>query len=248
MKKQQSQLPIRQQIIDPSTMDAIISIKSSRIEKQDNYKGVITWFSFCVSILAIILVFEWKSFDDGSLVQLTSIESEFEDLLDIPQTQQPPPPKPALQQPVVIEVPDDEEIEEDIEIDLDIEMHEDDVIEEIIAVDAPPEEEAEQIWQIVEETPTPQGGLPAFYKYLSKNLQYPSQARRMGIEGRVFMVFVVEKDGSLTDIQVMKGIGAGCDEESVRVLKDAPKWNPGKQRGNPVRVRYTFPIVFKLAK
>ena len=68
----------------------------------------------------------------------------------------------------------------------------------------------------------------------------------MGIEGRVFMIFVVEKDGSLTDVSVLKGIGAGCDEESIRVLKNAPKWNPGKQRGNPVRVRFNFPIAFKL--
>ena len=68
----------------------------------------------------------------------------------------------------------------------------------------------------------------------------------MGIEGRVFMSFVVEKDGSLTDIVVMEGIGAGCDEESIRVLKNAPKWNPGKQRGVPVRVRYSFPIIFRL--
>ena len=58
--------------------------------------------------------------------------------------------------------------------------------------------------------------------------------------------FVVEKDGSLTDVSVQKGIGAGCDEESIRVIKNAPKWNPGKQRGNPVRVRFSFPIVFKL--
>ena len=125
-------------------------------------------------------------------------------------------------------------------------MDEEDIIENIDAFEKMPDEEVDHIWQIVEETPTPMGGLSAFYKYLSKNLQYPAQARRMGIEGRVFMVFVVEKDGSLTDIQVLKGIGAGCDEESVRVLKDAPKWKPGKQRGNPVRVRFTFPIVFKL--
>ena len=246
MKRQQSHLPARQENIKPTTIEAIISAKSERIDKQEQYKGVITWFSFCVSILAIILVFEWKSFEQGSLVQLTSIAGEFEDLLDIPQTQQPPPPKPAVQQPVVIEVPDDEEIEEDIEFDLDISMNEDDIIEEIVAFDEPEEEVAETIHQIVEEMPTPQGGLSAFYKYLNKNLKYPAQARRLGIDGRVYMHFVVEKDGSLTDVSVQKGIGAGCDEESIRVIKNAPKWNPGKQRGNPVRVRFSFPIVFKL--
>ena len=246
MKKQQARFPVSQESIESSTIDSIISVKSSRIEKQEKYKGVITWFSFCVSILAIILVFEWKSFDQGSMVQLTSLGGDFEDLVDIPQTQQPPPPKPTVQQPVVIEVPDDEEIEEDIEFDLDINMNEDDLIEEIIAFEEPEEEVAETIHQIVEVMPTPKGGLSAFYRYLNKNLNYPTQARRMGIDGRVYMHFVVEKDGSLTDVSVQKGIGAGCDEESIRVIKNAPKWNPGKQRGNPVRVRFSFPIVFRL--
>ena len=235
-----------QNLIEPSSIESIITVKSVRVEKQEKYKGVITWFSFCVSILGIILVFEWKSFEEGSMVQLSSLTGNFEDLVDIPLTQQPPPPKHALQQPVVIEVPNDEEIEEDIEFDLDIDMNEDDIIEEIVAYDAPPDEVAETIHQIVEEMPSPAGGLSAFYKYLNNNLKYPASARRMGIEGRVFMVFVVEKDGSLTDITVLKGIGAGCDEESQRVLENAPKWNPGKQRGNPVRVRFNFPIVFKL--
>jgi len=227
-------------------MDNLIKAKSERIEERNRYKHLITWLSFCISISFIIIVFEWKTFDEGSLVELASLTDQFEDILDVPATQQPPPPPPAVQQPIVIEVPDEEEIEEDIAIDLDIEMTEDQVIEEIVAFDEPEEEEAETIFQIVEETPTPEGGFQAFYKYLNKNLNYPAQARRMGIEGKVFLSFVVEKDGSITDIKVMKGIGAGCDEESVRVLKNAPKWTPGKQRGKPVRTRFSFPFIFKL--
>lgn len=232
--------------LTPLMVNDIINVKSERHTRNEQNKHVIKWFSFCISILAIILVFEWRTYDAGSVVQLASLNDSFEDMLDIPVTQQPPPPPPAVQQPVVIEVPDDEEIEEEISIDLDIEMTEDQVIEEIVAFEAPEEEVAETIHQIVEEMPAPVGGLSAFYKYLNKNLQYPGQARRMGIEGRVYMLFVVEKDGTLTDITVQKGIGAGCDEESIRVLKNAPRWNPGKQRGRPVRVRYSFPIIFKL--
>ncbi len=78
-------------------------------------------------------------------------------------------------------------------------------------------------------------------------MKYPSQARRMGIEGRVYLQFVVDRDGSITDIQAVKGIGAGCDEEAVRVMKTVPKFKPGKQRGVPVRVRMVMPISFKLA-
>ena len=235
-----------QKTINSALVEEIINVKSDRIKRRESTKYVYTWFSFCLSIAAIIYVFEWKTFDEGSLVQLTSLVDNFEDLVDVPVTQQPPPPPPAIQQPMIIEVSDEEEIEEDIVIDLDIAMNEDDVIEEIIIFDAPEEEVAETIHQIVEEMPSPIGGLAAFYSYLNKNLYYPAQARRMGIEGRVFMIFVVEKDGSLTDVSVLKGIGAGCDEESIRVLKNAPKWNPGKQRGNPVRVRFNFPIAFKL--
>jgi protein TonB len=230
----------------PKIIGEVIKAKSDRIYRRERIKQVVTWFSFCLSISAIIIVFELKTYEKGSVVQLASINDQFEDILDIPQTQQPPPPPPAIQQPVIIEVPNEEEIDEEISIDLDIEMTEDQVIEDIIAFDEPEKEEAETIFQIVEETPSPQGGLQAFYRYLGKNLKYPAQARRMGVEGRVFLSFVVEKDGSLTDIQVMKGIGAGCDEESIRVMSNAPKWNPGKQRGVPVRVRYSFPIIFKL--
>lgn len=145
--------------IEASVIDSIIHAKSDRMQKQERYKGMISGFSFCLSIFAIVLVFEWKSFYQGSMVQLTSLGGEFEDLIDVPLTQQPPPPPPAVQQPVVIEVPDDEEIEEEIKIDLDISMEEDDVIEEIVAFAEPEEEIAETIFKIVEVMPSPQGGL-----------------------------------------------------------------------------------------
>ena len=88
--------------------------------------------------------------------------------------------------------------------------------------------------------------MPAFYEFVGKKLKYPAQARRMGIEGKVFVEFVIERDGTITDVKAIKGIGAGCDEEAVRVLQTAPKWKPGKQRGKPVRQRMVFPIAFKL--
>ena len=168
--------------------------------------------------------------------------------MEIPQTEQMQPPPPQIQSPQVIEVAD-EEIVEEIRVDLDIEMTEDTKIEEVVfdnTAEVIPEEKADEIFTIVEEQPSPQGGLQAFYKYVGENLQYPAQARRMGIEGRVFVQFVVEKDGSLTDIQAVKGIGGGCDQEAIRVISEAPKWKPGKQRGRPVRVRMVLPIMFKL--
>lgn len=199
-----------------------------------------------ISLLLMILAFENKIYDDGSLVNLNAQAEDFEDLMDIPQTQQPPPPPPKKVQPVIIEVPDEEVIEEEIEIDLDVEMTEETVIEEVVFEDAPEEEEADEIFTIVEDQPLPIGGMTAFYQYIQKRLKYPAQARRMGIEGKVFVQFVVDKDGTLTDVKAVKGIGAGCDVEAEKVIRGAPKWKPGKQRGRSVKVRMILPITFKL--
>ena len=99
---------------------------------------------------------------------------------------------------------------------------------------------------VVEIQPSFAGGNDEMYKFLSKNLKYPSAAQRAGVQGKVFLSFVVEKDGSLSNVQDIKGIGFGCDEEAIRVIKMMPKWNPGRQQGNAVRVRFTLPIFFKL--
>lgn len=107
-------------------------------------------------------------------------------------------------------------------------------------------EDYEGIFTNVEVLPTFPGGLEQFGKFLGRNLRYPPIARENGIQGRVFCTFVVEKDGSLTDIKVARGIGGGCDEEAIRVLRSSPKWNPGVQNGRNVRVSYTVPIFFQL--
>jgi protein TonB len=199
-----------------------------------------------ISLLLVIFAFEKKVYDDGSQVNLNAQAEDFEDLMDIPQTQQPPPPPPKKVQPEIIEVPDEEEIEEEIEIDLDVEMTEETVIEEVVFEESPEEEDVDEIFTIVEDQPTPNGGISAFYQYVQKKLKYPAQARRMGIEGKVFVQFVVDKDGTLTEVIAVKGIGAGCDQEAVRVIEGSPKWKPGKQRGRSVKVRMILPITFKL--
>lgn len=208
--------------------------------------GLYLSIGLVISLALITLAFEWKSYDDSNLVDLGTVNDDFEDVMEIPPTEQPPPPPPKIQQPEIIEVPDEEEIEEDIEIDLDVEITEDTQIEEMVFEEEPEEEVSDEIFMVVEDQPEPKGGMGAFYEYVGKNMKYPSQARRMGIEGKVFVQFVVDKDGTISQVQAIKGIGAGCDEEAVRVLKNAPKWKPGKQRGRPVRVRMVLPITFKL--
>jgi protein TonB len=209
--------------------------------------GLFLSIGLVISLSLVIMAFEWRFYDDGSLVDLGRVDDNFEDMLEIPPTEQPPPPPPVIQQPEIIEIPDEEEIEQEIEVNLDVEITQETVVESLVFEEAPAEEVAEEIFSIVEDQPTPQGGMEAFYKYVGKNINYPAQARRMGVEGKVYVQFVVDKDGSLNEVQAIKGIGAGCDEEAVRVVKAAPKWKPGKQRGRAVKVRMVIPITFKLS-
>jgi protein TonB len=222
-------------------------MEAKKTESADLTKKTGLYFNIglVITMAIIVFAFENKSYEDSAIASLGTVTDDFEDLLDIPPTEQPPPPPPKIQQPEIIEVPDEEEIEEEIEIDLDVEITEEEVIEEI-EFEEEPEEVADEIFLIVEESATPDGGMAAFYKYVGKKMKYPSQARRMGIEGRVFVEFVVDKDGTLISVKAIKGIGAGCDEEAVRVIKNHPKWTPGKQRGQAVKQKIVLPIVFKL--
>jgi protein TonB len=102
------------------------------------------------------------------------------------------------------------------------------------------------IHKVADQMPEPVGGIKSFYEYIESNLQYPQEARQLKLQGRVMVKFVVEPDGSLSNIEVSRGIGGGCDEEAIRLLRNAPKWKPGKKGGKEVRVEVSRPIIFKL--
>jgi len=166
-------------------------------------------------------------------------EQEVIEMEEIIQTEHietpPPPPRP----PVPQEVPDDEIIE-DADFDIDAEMRLDG------PMDLPPppqedEEEEEDFFTVVENMPELIGGLAE----LQSRIEYPEQARRAGIEGRVYVQFIVNEEGQVEDPEVIRGIGGGCDEEAIRAVKQA-EFRPGMQRGRPVRVQYSLPIVFQL--
>jgi protein TonB len=200
-----------------------------------------------ISLAIVIMAFEYRTKDETDLRDMSKNTNVVEEILDIPPTEQPPPPPPKLQQPQIIEVPDEEEIKEEIKVEFDVEVTTDTKVEEITILPVVEEkEDVDQIFLVVEEPASPKGGMQAFYKYVQEKMKYPAQARRMGVEGKVFVEFVVNRDGSIQDVKVVKGIGAGCDEEAVRVVASAPPWNPGKQRGKPVRSRFVVPITFKL--
>ncbi|GAB2696280.1 energy transducer TonB [Mucilaginibacter koreensis] len=108
------------------------------------------------------------------------------------------------------------------------------------------EADPNEIFTAVEVQPEPAGGMESFYKYLGKAIHYPAVARENGVQGRVIVQFVVEKDGSLTDVKALRGPGSGLDEEAVRAVKSAPRWTPGRQNGKGVRVLFTVPVQFTM--
>ena len=106
----------------------------------------------------------------------------------------------------------------------------------------------EEVFVVVEEQAEFPGGLDSMYAYIVKNLKYPEAAKEKGIEGRVFVSFIIEKDGSISNILIKRAIGGGCEEAAVEMIKNMPKWKPGKQKGKPVRFQFTLPIKFELPK
>lgn len=197
----------------------------------------------------VLLSFEWKAYeaeiqDLGNLI----VELEEEELIPITQQVPPPPPPPPPQTTIIEIVEDDEELEEELEIE-DTEVDEEEVIEWI---DIPDEEVVEEpeIFMIVEDMPTFPGGDKELFTYLGKNIKYPAMAKEAGVQGIVYLGFVILEDGSVSDVKVLRGLdgiaGEKCNKEAVRVVESMPKWKPGKQRGKAVRVQYNLPVRFKL--
>lgn len=106
----------------------------------------------------------------------------------------------------------------------------------------------DEVFHFVEVQPEFPGGMDSMYAYIVKNLKYPEKAKAEGIEGRVFVTFTIEKDGSVSNVKILRGIGGGCDEAAKEVVEKMPKWKPGTQRGKPVRVQFNLPIKFELPK
>jgi len=119
-------------------------------------------------------------------------------------------------------------------------------VNEKVVDEVPPAVEETKIFEVVEQMPSFPGGDAALMQFLSKNIKYPVVAEENGIQGRVIATFVVERDGSITDVKVVKSVDPSLDKEAVRVLKSMPKWIPGKQNGSNVRVKYTVPVTFRL--
>jgi protein TonB len=183
-------------------------------------------------------------------VEVARSTNVFEPLAEVPPTEIKAPPPPVIQQPTLVVVPDEEEIKQEIKFDMDVEITTDTKIQGYVPVELPKviEEETDKIFLVVEQSAAPKNGIAGFYKYVSENIKYPAQARRMGVEGKVYVQFVVDKDGKITDVKTVNALGAGLEEEAIRILENAPAWTAGRQRGKPVKQRMVIPIFFKLAR
>ncbi|MFW5974866.1 MAG: energy transducer TonB [Bacteroidota bacterium] len=200
-----------------------------------------------ISLAITLAAFEWKSYEKREVELQNRAQSDVpEEIIPITKHEEPPPPPEAPQTTTDLNiVEDDVDVEDDIEID--VTADEDTEVEEYTPqLEEEEEEDEEKIFMVVEKQPTFPGGEQARKQYLADNIEYPQLARESGIQGTVYVTFVVETDGSITDVRVLRGIGGGCDEEAVRVVEEMPKWEPGEQRGKPVRVQFQMPIRFTL--
>ncbi len=203
-----------------------------------NHYTVLLQIGLVVTLTVFLVAFKVDLRSEDSNKDLTE-EQEVVKMKDIVQTKHkkepPPPPRPQVPQ----EVPNDE-IVEDRALNLNAEIN----MNQKLEVPDPPKDdkgEEEEVFVVVEQQPQLIGGL----RELQQKINYPEMARKAGIEGRVYLQFIVNKDGNVEDPKVVRGIGGGCDKEAIRVIKEA-KFKPGRQRGKPVRVRFSMPIVFKL--
>ncbi len=226
-----------------------MELKKSDQANLEKRKSIFFQLGLAIALSLMLIAFEWTS---GGLsnneFDLRDMEQVEEEIIPITRQDQPEPPKPP-EPPKVTEVlnivDDDVEIDDELQLE-DFEVDQNTEIEIMEYVEEEEEEDAE-IFFIVEDMPSFQGkGQNGFRAYIFQNLKYPEIAAENGIAGKVYVKFVVEANGSVTNVELVRGVDPALDAEAIRVVKSSPKWSPGKQRGKPVRVSFTFPISFVL--
>ena len=236
-----------------------MEIKKAKKADLEGQKSTSLLIGYIITLATIFVAFEWTTREykeTEPVIYAASVPYE-EEIIPITQpifqTAAPPPPVEVPQVAEIIDiVENDEEIEEE-----EIQSTED-TQEAIIGPTGPvvsgpvgpvmaaEEGDEGEVFQVVEQMPEFPGGMDKLMEYLSKNITYPSIAQENNIQGRVIVEFVVNKDGSIVEPKVMRSVDTSLDNEAMRVIKSMPKWNPGKQRGKAVRVRYTVPVLFRL--
>ncbi len=223
-----------------------MEIKKSPKADLENKRVLFTQIGLIVALAIVFFAFEYKSYDKRVLNIVERVAEDIpEEIVPITdQSVKPPPPAPIVQTTVLQVVEDDVQVE-DVKINVEVDQ------KVAIEVYVPPVREEEEvveaeIFTVVESMPEFPGGAEEMMRFIAQNIKYPPIARESGIQGRVFVNFVVEPSGAVSNVKVLRGIGGGCDEEAIRVVQSMPKWTPGRQRGKAVRVSFNLPVRFTL--
>ena len=222
--------------------------KKSEKADLENKRGIFFQIGLIVALAVVLIAFEYKSYNkqDVSDFGYRQPVTEMEEMTPITQQITPPPLPPPPAPTMVLNIVENTALViGDIPIDAEA--------DENTQVEVSPvkqEEEAEiqekEIFQVVEDAPSFPGGDGERMRFLQQNIRYPLPARESGIQGIVYVTFVVERNGEVTEVKILRGIGGGCNEEALRVVRNMPRWEPGKQRGKPVRVQFNMPIKFAI--
>ena len=229
-----------------------MEVKKSPKASLENKKLLFTEIGLVAALGILYGAFEWSSKENDVAMLADNTQVQIEDEMIAIQNETPPPPPETPKIPVLsdqIDIIDDniklddvfQTLEDDANLGVEImDYKEVEVVEEAVEEEAIP-------FQLVEEKPSFNGGdANEFSKWVNSKLQYPEIAKENGVQGRVTLSFTVEKDGSVTNVRVLRGVDPSLDDEAVRVVKSSPKWKPGKQRDRTVKVTYTFPVIFQL--
>ena len=224
-----------------------MEIKKSPQQNLESKKLILRQIGAILALALVFFAFEYKNDGVNSMVEVDRWfkSSPVEEVLITIQPKPLPPPPPP--QPVV-KITTTDNLSENVP-DIVIDASIDDKERLINYYPVMPSEESDDerdLHFIVEKMPEFPGGIAAMMHYFNKSIRYPLAAREQNIQGRVFLTFVVEMDGSITNVEVLRGIGGGCDEEAVRVVQEMPNWNPGIQNGKAVRVSFNLPVRFGL--
>lgn len=229
-------------------------------------------YGFFIATLLSLAAISWTTFEKNRNYSITDFQIEDVMEMEIPRIPEPPQPLPPPPSPMIKEIPNSEVLETPINFidnsilpETEILHYKDDVKSIVVPPPAPPtiESDVEEIFKIAEQMPRFPGcddkgsdkekdlcSQSKLLSYLYKNIKYPALAKEVGVQGQVVVQFVVDRDGSITNINLIRDIGAGCGDAAMSVIESmnlmGKKWTPGKQRGKPVKVIFTLPIKFKL--
>ena len=227
-----------------------MEIKKSVKADLEKGKGTSLMIGFVIALAVMFVCLEWtqKDVKDNSDIYAAHEITITEEMAPItmPEKKTVPPPPAAIKKAEIIEIIDDDaELEEDILVSQEDNSEWVD-INTVVAVEPEPEIEDDTPFQVVEDQPEFPGGTAALMEYLRKNIKYPSICRENNIQGKVIVTFIVNKDGSIVEPEVIKAVNPSLDKEALRVISGMPNWKPGMQRGKAVRVRYSVPVNFRL--